>query len=135
LAEEFDLAVGDAAVFDNRRGSEFHCLDEGETWSLAASGSAASSGPRRRSNDRAAHRGVQSGVEDSGRTFSEHLLERRLERAHRVLRDPRLVYRKISEIAPDAGFSDLSHFNRSFRRRFGETPTQARGMAERRENE
>src|SRR5712691_6345074 len=70
-------------------------------------------------------------LEDSGRTFSEHLLERRLDRAHRLLRDPRLAYRKISEIALEAGFADLSHFNRSFRRRFGETPSQARAMAAR----
>ncbi len=74
-------------------------------------------------------------LEDSGRTFSEHLLERRLDRAHRLLRDPRLAYRKISEIALEAGFADLSHFNRSFRRRFGETPSQARAMAARKENE
>src|SRR6266852_4190591 len=33
--QEFELAIGDAAVFDNRRRSEFHCLEEGETWSLS----------------------------------------------------------------------------------------------------
>jgi AraC-like DNA-binding protein len=51
------------------------------------------------------------------------------------LRDPRLADRKVSEIAMEAGFSDLSHFNRSFRRRFGETPSFARAMATRKENE
>jgi AraC-like DNA-binding protein len=74
-------------------------------------------------------------LEESGRTFSEHLLDRRLDRAHRLLRDPRLADRKVSEIAMEAGFSDLSHFNRSFRRRFGETPSFARAMATRKENE
>lgn len=32
---QFDLAPGDAAVFDNRRPSEFHSLDDGETWSIS----------------------------------------------------------------------------------------------------
>lgn len=73
-------------------------------------------------------------LEDTGKTFSEHLLERRLERAHRLLRDPRLGNSKISSISQQAGFADLSHFNRSFRRRFGETPSAARAAASRKEN-
>lgn len=74
-------------------------------------------------------------LEETGKTFSEHVLDRRLERVHRLLRDPRLAGRRISEIALEAGFSDLSHFNRSFRRRFGATPTVIRAEAARRENE
>jgi AraC-like DNA-binding protein len=35
--------------------------------------------------------------------------------------------RRISEIAFDCGFNDLSYFNRCFRRRFGLTPSAARG--------
>jgi len=35
--------------------------------------------------------------------------------------------RRISDIAFDCGFNDLSYFNRSFRRRFGLTPSAARG--------
>jgi len=35
--------------------------------------------------------------------------------------------RRISDIAFDCGFNDLSYFNRCFRRRFGLTPTAARG--------
>ena len=34
--------------------------------------------------------------------------------------------RTISAIAFAVGFSDLSHFNRTFRRRFGRTPTEVR---------
>jgi AraC-like DNA-binding protein len=34
--------------------------------------------------------------------------------------------RRISDIAFDCGFNDLSYFNRCFRRRFGLTPTAAR---------
>jgi AraC-like DNA-binding protein len=34
---------------------------------------------------------------------------------------------RVSDIAFDCGFNDLSYFNRCFRRRFGLTPTAARG--------
>src|SRR5215211_1254719 len=52
-------------------------------------------------------------------SFSEFVLAQRLVRAHQMLTDPRCIGRPISAIAFDAGFSDLSHFNRTFRRRFG----------------
>jgi AraC-like DNA-binding protein len=224
--QQFDLAVGDAVVFDNRRWSEFHSFDEGVTWSLSlprealrhlvrdieqtierhivasnpalrllvgyletlfaldevtepelagvhiADLVASALGARQDAVAMIEERGVRAArlrsvldaiaqgageanldparvasqlgmsvrylhrlLEESGRTFSEHLLERRLDRAHRLLRDPRLADRKVSEIALEAGFSDLSHFNRSFRRRFGETPSFARAMATRKENE
>ncbi len=219
----FELAAGDAAVFDNRRSSEFHCLDEGETWSislprdalrhlvrdvertielhipadgpalrlltgyletlfgldciaqpelagvhvadLVASALSAQDAPSEADDKRPARlRAVLDAIaqrasepaldprrvaerldisirylhrllEESGKTFSEHLLERRLERAHRFLRDPRLARLKISEIAMEAGFSDLSHFNRSMRRTFGVTPSAIRAAAMRKENE
>jgi len=35
--------------------------------------------------------------------------------------------RRISDIALEAGFSDISHFNRLFRARFGDTPRGVRG--------
>jgi AraC-like DNA-binding protein len=65
-------------------------------------------------------------LDETGRTFSEHLLERRLNQAIRYLRDSERDHRKISEIALDSGFGDLSYFNRTFRRRFGITPSDAR---------
>ncbi|HEY6258677.1 MAG TPA: helix-turn-helix domain-containing protein, partial [Xanthobacteraceae bacterium] len=58
--------------------------------------------------------------------FSRHVLGQRLERAHRLLRDPRLARVKISDIALNAGFTDLSYFNRSYRHRFNETPSTTR---------
>ena len=226
LGQEFDLPVGDAAVFDLRRRGELHCLSEGETWSVSlprealrhlvrnidqtverhipasnptlrllvgyletlftldevaepelaglhiADLAASAIGAHRNAQVLIEERGVRAArlsavldtiaqasadpaldpqkvakrlgfsvrylhrlLEETGRTFSEHLVERRLERAHRLLRDPRLAARKISDIAADAGFADLSHFNRSFRRRFGETPSAARAEAMRKENE
>lgn len=62
-------------------------------------------------------------------SFTELVLNRRLERSHRMLIDSRFNRLTISAIALDAGFADLSHFNRSFRRRFGATPSQVRKQA------
>jgi AraC-like DNA-binding protein len=67
--------------------------------------------------------------EMEGATFSEFVLARRLEFARRLLTDPRLSRRSITSIAFDAGFSDLSHFNRAFRRRYDATPTATRSEA------
>jgi AraC-like DNA-binding protein len=60
-------------------------------------------------------------------TFTGFVLEQRLLLAHKLLIDPRKPRRKISDVAQSAGFSDLSHFNRTFRARFGVTPSELRG--------
>jgi len=70
-------------------------------------------------------------LEETGRSFSQHVLEKRLDRAAGLLRDPRRDGYKVSAIAFECGFSDLSYFNRAFRRRFGETPSDARQNARR----
>ncbi|CAN5123166.1 AraC family transcriptional regulator [soil metagenome] len=64
--------------------------------------------------------------ETEGVTFSEFVLAQRLTRAHRMLCDPRFSGRAIGWIAFEAGFSDLSYFNRTFRRHYGVTPTDVR---------
>ena len=61
-----------------------------------------------------------------GSSFTEFMIERRLDRAHQMLIDPQTIGRMISTIAFAAGFNDLSHFNRTFRRRFGTTPSETR---------
>jgi AraC-like DNA-binding protein len=72
---------------------------------------------------------VQKLFASEGATFSEFVLNRRLTTAYRLLSDPRLAYRTISSIAFDLGFSDLSYFNRTFRRRHEATPTEVRARA------
>jgi AraC-like DNA-binding protein len=62
-------------------------------------------------------------------SLSEFVLARRLVRAQCALADPRFVGHPISTIAFEAGFGDLSHFNRTFRRRFGMTPSEVRARA------
>jgi AraC-like DNA-binding protein len=85
----------------------------------------------------AAHLGVAPRYVDmlfetEGESFSEFVLGQRLLRAHRMLVDPQCAGHSISAIAFDAGFGDLFHFNRTFRRRFGGTPSQVRSQAQRR---
>ena len=65
-------------------------------------------------------------LEDTGKSFTHHVLERRLKAAFARLRDPQWRWRKIADIAAEAGFADLSYFNRTFRRRFGATPSDIR---------
>jgi AraC-like DNA-binding protein len=69
---------------------------------------------------------IQRLFEIDGASFTEYVLEQRLARAHRMLKDPRREREKISTIALDAGFGDLSYFNRAFRRRYGEAPSGIR---------
>jgi AraC-like DNA-binding protein len=85
----------------------------------------------------AAHLGVAPRYVDmlfetEGESSSEFVLGQRLLRAHRMLMDPQCAGRSISAIAFDVGFGDLFHFNRTFRRRFGGTPSEVRSQAQRR---
>ncbi len=64
-----------------------------------------------------------------GITFSEFVLQQRLAAADLMLRDPRYADRSISAIAFEAGFGDVSYFNRIFRRRYGMKPSEARENA------
>lgn len=64
--------------------------------------------------------------EAEGRTFSDYLLERRLERAFQMLRDGKRTERTVSAIAFEVGFGDLSYFNRTFKKRYDATPREIR---------
>jgi AraC-like DNA-binding protein len=48
--------------------------------------------------------------------------------------DPRHAGSTISAIALAAGFGDLSHFNRNFRRRYGASPSELRADTQRPDN-
>jgi len=65
-------------------------------------------------------------LEPTGRSFAQHLLQRRLDCAAAMLRNPDCARLKIGQIALRAGFADISHFNRSFRGAFGDTPLGVR---------
>jgi len=72
---------------------------------------------------------IQQLLEETGLSFTERLVERRLERTFAMLTDPRCLHLPIIDIALAAGFGDVSHFNRVFRRRFGDTPSGVRAAA------
>ncbi|MDH7799647.1 MULTISPECIES: helix-turn-helix domain-containing protein [unclassified Beijerinckia] len=57
--------------------------------------------------------------EKTGQSFGDWIVERRLETCREALSDPRQGNQNISQIAYRAGFNDLSHFCRLFKRRFG----------------
>lgn len=76
---------------------------------------------------------VQRLFEGEGQTFSEYVLGARLARAHRMLGDPRFAARSVTSIALDVGFGDLSYFARTFRRRYGATPSDVRARMTRQE--
>jgi AraC-like DNA-binding protein len=71
---------------------------------------------------------VQMLFDGDGRTFSEFLVEQRLTQAYRMLTAQRYSEWTISSIVFEVGFGNLSYFNRTFRRRFGMTPSDARAM-------
>ena len=61
---------------------------------------------------------------EAGASFTSRLNELRMRKAADLLARKE---GRISDIAFECGFNDLSYFNRCFRRRFGLTPTAARG--------
>jgi AraC-like DNA-binding protein len=67
--------------------------------------------------------------EGTGTTFTEYALEQRLLQAYRMLTDPRYGHHPIGSIALEAGFGDLSYFNRAFRQKFGATPSDIRALS------
>jgi AraC-like DNA-binding protein len=69
---------------------------------------------------------LQRLFEESGMPFTARVNELRLQRAFMLLSKPHNRDRPISEIAWQAGFSNVSHFNRLFRQRFGDTPSGVR---------
>jgi AraC-like DNA-binding protein len=71
-------------------------------------------------------RHLQRLFEHEGTSFTQYLREQRLLGACRMLVSPRFAHMRISDIAYEAGFTDLSWFNRQFRRRFGVSPTDVR---------
>lgn len=59
----------------------------------------------------------------TGLTFTDYLGRVRVERAKTLLLDPN---RRITEVAYEVGFGSLTHFNRSFRKLVGQSPTDYR---------
>jgi AraC-like DNA-binding protein len=73
-------------------------------------------------------RHIQGLFEQDGTTFTQFLRDTRLELAWQCLANADDA-RGIATLAFECGFTDLSHFNRSFRRRYGVTPSDVRAQA------
>ena len=71
-------------------------------------------------------RSLQRLFELDGQSFSLFVLRKRLALAHSMLSNPALRAEKISSVAYDCGFSDVSYFNRAFRRAYGLAPSLVR---------
>jgi AraC-like DNA-binding protein len=72
---------------------------------------------------------IQRLFEQEGTTFTEYTLARRLARAHGLLSDVSRRNDRISAVALDCGFGDVSYFNRMFRRRYDVAPSEVRAQA------
>ncbi len=68
--------------------------------------------------------------QQSGTTVCKWIWERRLKATREDLLDPSMGKMRISEIAFRRGFNDPAHFSRSFRDRFGISPSKLRSKAE-----
>jgi AraC-like DNA-binding protein len=69
---------------------------------------------------------VQDLLQETGVTFTERVLELRLQKARQMLTRPAGGRATIGEIAYACGFNELAYFTRCFRRRFGASPSQFR---------
>ena len=61
--------------------------------------------------------------EVTGLNFTDYVSRVRVEKAKEMLRDPN---HRVSEVAYQTGFQSLSHFNRSFKRITGQSPSACR---------
>jgi AraC-like DNA-binding protein len=68
-------------------------------------------------------------LQETGVSFSERVIDLRLAKTFALLCRERGKVLKVSDAAYAAGFNDLSHFHRLFRRKYGLTPGAARGSS------
>ena len=71
---------------------------------------------------------LQRLLETTGKTFTEHVNELRLDRAFSLLVTMG-ANKRVSDIALDVGYSDLTTFYTHFKSRFGHTPKGVAGSA------
>jgi AraC-like DNA-binding protein len=65
-------------------------------------------------------------LSQEGTSLERYIMTRRLEHCHRALIDPGQMFRTVTDIAYSCGFSDVSHFTRRFKSRFGCSPSECR---------
>jgi AraC-like DNA-binding protein len=65
-------------------------------------------------------------LSQEGTSLERYIMTRRLEHCRRALTDPGQMFRTVTDIAYSCGFSDVSHFTRRFKSRFGCSPSECR---------
>jgi AraC-like DNA-binding protein len=123
-------ATRDAAALAQERGvaaARLHAIKGDIARNLAWSGLTVAALAQRH---RCTARSIQRMFEAEGTTFTDYVLAQRLRRAHTLLSDPRRRAEKISAVALDCGFGDVSYFNRAFRRRYALAPSDVRAQTE-----
>lgn len=65
-------------------------------------------------------------LSDAGEPLMKRVWAERLDRCRRDLEDATLRRRTVGEVAYSWGFSDVSHFSRAFKQRFGVSPRDCR---------
>jgi AraC-like DNA-binding protein len=63
-----------------------------------------------------------------GTSFTAYVTELRLQQALKLLTESERGVLRIADVALEAGFSDVSYFNRLFRSRFGDPPRDVRAQ-------
>jgi AraC-like DNA-binding protein len=117
--------AADAAQAGGLRAARMHAIKQDIAGNLAAPHLSIAALAQRHN---CTPRHVQRLFEAEATTFTDYVLEQRLARAYRLLTD-RHGGEKITAVAYDVGFADLSYFYRAFRRRFGATPSDIRAQA------
>ena len=68
-------------------------------------------------------------LSQEGTSLERYIMTRRLEHCRQALTDPGQMFRTVTDIAYSYGFSDVSHFTRRFKLRFGCSPSECRPRA------
>lgn len=64
-----------------------------------------------------------------GHSVTRFMWDRRLERCRKDLEDPFLAHRSLTEICYNWGFNSSSHFSRTYKQKFGLSPSESRKLA------
>jgi AraC-like DNA-binding protein len=123
-------ARGDAAEMAMQRGAKAARRAAITADILANLGQGGLSAEKLAANHGISPRYVRKLFEEQGLSLSSFVLAERLTKARRTLADPRHAHLTIAQVALEAGFGDISYFNRAFRRHFGMTPSDVRAMKE-----
>lgn len=122
-------ATGDAAHIAQGRGIRAARLVAIKSNISATLGDSALSADVIAAKQQISPRYVRQLFESEGTSFSDYVVQERLARSYRILTEVSNALVTISSVAFECGFGDLSYFNRTFKKRYGATPSDIRNRA------